>query len=62
MKPLIQEAKDYWKKRNVVFHSWRLEQPLEKLPDRDSHAYFRNICCCSSDDRTCLETDSMTAS
>jgi hypothetical protein len=23
MKPLIQEAKDYWKKRNVVFHSWR---------------------------------------
>jgi integrase len=23
MKPLIQEAKEYWKKRNVVFHSWR---------------------------------------
>jgi integrase len=23
MKDLIQEAKEYWKKRNVVFHSWR---------------------------------------
>jgi integrase len=23
MRPLIQEAKEYWKKRNVVFHSWR---------------------------------------
>ncbi|MDR2071917.1 MAG: tyrosine-type recombinase/integrase [Spirochaetaceae bacterium] len=23
MKPLIQEAREYWKKRNVVFHSWR---------------------------------------
>jgi hypothetical protein len=32
MKPLIQEAKDYWKKRNVLFHSWRPD--ANRLPPR----------------------------